>query len=93
MKITPADVAHVARLANLDVPEDEIPILAGQLSRILDYVEKLRELDTADVAPTTQVARGPAHPARNDEVSPRDGSGEAGRTVRLFRVPRVISER
>lgn len=93
MKITPADIAKVARLANLDVPEDEVPRLADQLSRILDYVDKLNELDTTDVAPTTQVARGPAHPARNDKISPRDGSGEAGRSVRLFRVPRVIGER
>lgn len=93
MTITPADIAQVARLANLDVPEDEIPTLADQLSRILDYVEKLNELDTSGVTPTTQVARGPAHPARDDEVAPRDGSGEAGRRVRLFRVPRVISER
>lgn len=93
MKITPADIAQVARLANLDVPEDEIPTLADQLSRILDYVDKLNELDTTDVTPTTQVAGGSAHPARDDGVSPRDGSGDAGRTVRLFRVPRVISER
>jgi aspartyl-tRNA(Asn)/glutamyl-tRNA(Gln) amidotransferase subunit C len=93
MKITPADITHVARLANLDVPDEEIDTLAGQLSRILDYVEKLNELDTSEVTPTTQVARGPAHPDRDDEVSPRQGSGEAGRTVHLFRVPRVIGER
>jgi len=93
MKITAADIAHVAALANLDVPPEATETLASQLSRIVEYVEKLNELDTDDVEPTTQIVRGTPHPAREDKVEPRGGSGEAGKTVRLFNVPRVISGR
>lgn len=91
MKITACDVTHVADLASLEVPEEEKETLAGQLSRIVGYVDKLNEIDTDGVEPTTWIVRGRVHPARPDEVSPRDGSGEAGRTVRFFDVPRVIS--
>lgn len=93
MKITPDDIAHIASLANLEVPEDEIPTLASELSRIVDYVEKLNELDTTGVEPTAHIGRLAPHAERDDQVSPRDGSGHAGRTVRLFRVPRVITGR
>lgn len=93
MKITSADVAHVAALANLDIPEGETARLAEELSRIVEYVEKLNELDTGAVAPTAQVVRGKPHPQREDQVETRVGSGEAGRTVQFFKVPRVISGR
>jgi len=93
MKITTADILHVASLANLEVPEGETQILAEQLSRIVEYVEKLNELDTEGVEPTSQVVRGAPHEPRQDRVEPREGTGLAGETIRLFRVPRVISGR
>jgi aspartyl-tRNA(Asn)/glutamyl-tRNA(Gln) amidotransferase subunit C len=51
--ITKEDVLHVARLARLAVPEDEIEKVRGELSAILDAVGKVSELDLADVEPTS----------------------------------------
>jgi aspartyl-tRNA(Asn)/glutamyl-tRNA(Gln) amidotransferase subunit C len=93
MKITTDDVTHVAALANLDVPEGEAETLAEQLTRIVDYVEKLNHLDTDDIPPTTQVVQTTGHHERPDKVEPRAGSGVAGETVQFFKVPRVISGR
>ncbi len=51
-----AEVRRVAALAHLALSEDEERRLAGELSQILGYVEKLRELDTQGVEPTAAVA-------------------------------------
>jgi aspartyl-tRNA(Asn)/glutamyl-tRNA(Gln) amidotransferase subunit C len=93
MKISEADVAHVAKLAMLEVAEDEKKDLAEQLSRIVEYVEKLNQLDVGGIEPTAQVVTGIKHAVRDDRVAPRTGSSEAGRTVKLFKVPKVITER
>jgi aspartyl-tRNA(Asn)/glutamyl-tRNA(Gln) amidotransferase subunit C len=55
MKITRKDVEYVATLANLELAPDEMERMAQQLSSILDYVEKLNELDTEEVEPMAQV--------------------------------------
>ncbi len=55
MKITRQEVEHVAALARLELSEQEQEKLTAQLSNILTYVEKLNELDTKDVAPTSHV--------------------------------------
>ena len=55
MKITKQEVEHVARLARLELSEQEKEKLTDQLSNILTYVEKLNELDTTGVAPTSHV--------------------------------------
>jgi len=51
VKITSEEVRHVATLARLDLTPDEQEQLAGQLGRILEYMDKLNELDTAGVEP------------------------------------------
>jgi aspartyl-tRNA(Asn)/glutamyl-tRNA(Gln) amidotransferase subunit C len=43
------DVAHVAKLARLNLTEEETKLFQAQLGRILEYAEKLRELDTSHV--------------------------------------------
>ena len=48
-------VLHVAKLARLRVPEDELEPMAGELSVILDHIEMLNELDLDDVEPTSHV--------------------------------------
>src|SRR5436190_17107609 len=93
MKISEADVEYVARLAMLEVAEDEKKELAEQLSRIVEYVEKLNELDVSGIQPTAQIVTSVKHAVRDDRVAPRTGSAEAGRTVKLFKVPKVITER
>ncbi len=55
MKITKQEVEHVARLARLELSEQEKEKLTGQLSNILSYVETLNGLDTAGVEPTAHV--------------------------------------
>ena len=53
MAITREQVLHVARLARLDLREDEVARLQEQLSAILEAVSKVSELDLADVPPTS----------------------------------------
>jgi aspartyl-tRNA(Asn)/glutamyl-tRNA(Gln) amidotransferase subunit C len=93
MKITEGDVEYVAKLANLEVHEDERAELAVQLSRIAEHVEQLDKLDVSSVEPTTQILDGIKHAVRDDRVAARTGSSDAGKTVKLFKVPKVITER
>ena len=53
MAITREDVLHVARLARLEIPEDQIETVQGQLSAILEAVGKVSELDLSGVEPTS----------------------------------------
>ena len=55
MNITKQEVEHVARLARLELSEQEKDQLTKQLSGILTYVEKLNELTTTGVEPTAHV--------------------------------------
>lgn len=55
MKITVGEVEYVAKLAYLDLGPEEKEKFAGQLNRILEYMEKLNELDTSGVEPTSHV--------------------------------------
>jgi len=53
--LTEERVKKVARLARLDLAPEEIGRMTAELSAIVGYVQKLGELDTADVPPTAQV--------------------------------------
>jgi aspartyl-tRNA(Asn)/glutamyl-tRNA(Gln) amidotransferase subunit C len=53
MAISREEVLHVARLARLELTDDEVTRFQGQLSQILDAVSKVAELDLADVPPTS----------------------------------------
>jgi len=48
-------VLHVARLARLRLTEEEVESMTGELSSILDHIEKIGELALEDVAPTSHV--------------------------------------
>jgi len=48
-------VLHVARLARLELSADEVQRMAAELSKVLDHIEKIRELDLDDVPPTSHV--------------------------------------
>ena len=56
MKVTEKDVAYVADLANLELTQDERQLLLRDLNSILDYVDRLSQLDTTDVPPMAQVS-------------------------------------
>ena len=53
MAISREQVLHVARLARLDLRDEEVERLTGELGAILDAVSKVAELDLADVPPTS----------------------------------------
>src|SRR5215831_16222245 len=77
MKITDQDVAYVAGLANLELTEQERRRMAKDLNSILDYIDRLNELDTTDVPAMaqTRTVQGSATTAqmgsamRDDELS------------------------
>ncbi len=53
MAITREEVLHVAKLARLELSEDEVERLTGELSAILEAVSKVSQLDLSDVPPTS----------------------------------------
>jgi aspartyl-tRNA(Asn)/glutamyl-tRNA(Gln) amidotransferase subunit C len=55
MSLTRQDVVHIAELAKLELTEAEIERMTGQLSAILEYAERLNQLDTESIAPTASV--------------------------------------
>ena len=94
MNISKEEVAKVAHLARLELSEQEVAEITGQLDRILGYIAKLNELDTKDVAPTTHALA--IHNAfRDDEVVPSLPREEAlangpRQNGEAFVVPRII---
>jgi len=93
-KITLEQVRHVARLARLELLPEQEERLRADMDEMLAYVDKLNELDTKDVAPTTQVGEA-GMPMRDDEVTNRPDaramlanapSSERG----YFKVPKII---
>ena len=62
-------VLHVARLARLELTDDEVVRMSEELSKILTHVEKLSALDLDDVPPTSHVVEV-ANALREDEVRP-----------------------
>ncbi|GAC1329397.1 MAG: Asp-tRNA(Asn)/Glu-tRNA(Gln) amidotransferase subunit GatC [Candidatus Dormibacteria bacterium] len=69
MKLTLEQVNHVAELARLGLSDEEKERLTTELSKILDYIDQLEQLDTADVEPTAQV-NGLVDVFREDVVKP-----------------------
>jgi aspartyl-tRNA(Asn)/glutamyl-tRNA(Gln) amidotransferase subunit C len=89
-----ATLVHVAQLARLHLAPAERRALAGQLGRILEYVDQMKGLDTAGVPPTIAAVPG-ATPMRADEPRPCLSRDEALSNAPdavgpVFRVPRVI---
>jgi aspartyl-tRNA(Asn)/glutamyl-tRNA(Gln) amidotransferase subunit C len=50
-----AQVLHVARLARLQLSDEEVERMAAELSHVLDHIEKIDELDLGGVEPTSHV--------------------------------------
>ena len=99
MKITDTDVTHVADLANLELTVEERKRMVRDLNSILDYIDRLNELDTADVPPMTQAAAeaSSANILRQDELRPSLLHEAALRNApesdgAFFEVPKVIEK-
>jgi aspartyl-tRNA(Asn)/glutamyl-tRNA(Gln) amidotransferase subunit C len=56
MTVTEKDVTYVADLANLELSGEECTGMVRDLNSILDYIERLNELDTTNVEPMAQVS-------------------------------------
>jgi aspartyl-tRNA(Asn)/glutamyl-tRNA(Gln) amidotransferase subunit C len=56
MKVTEKDVLYVADLANLELTTDERARMVRDLNSILDYIDRLNQLDTSDVPPMAQTS-------------------------------------
>jgi aspartyl-tRNA(Asn)/glutamyl-tRNA(Gln) amidotransferase subunit C len=94
MSVTREDVRHVAQLARLQFSDEEEAQMANELSHILDYVDKLDELDTAGVPPmshvldVTNVFRADEVKATIDRASALELAPNADNEY--FRVPKVV---
>ena len=64
-----AEVLHVARLARLELSEEEVDRMASELSAVLGHIEKISELDLDGVPPTSHVV-DVANALRPDEPQP-----------------------
>jgi len=56
MKVTEKDVTHVAALADLELTDKERVVLLRDLNSILEYIDRLNQLDTTEVPPMAQVS-------------------------------------
>ena len=88
------DVKYVAHLARLALTPDEEKKLASQLGNILGYIEKLKELDVANVEPTAH-AVPMVNVTRADEIRPSLPHDDALRNAPaqangLFIVPKIV---
>ncbi|MFP4979423.1 Asp-tRNA(Asn)/Glu-tRNA(Gln) amidotransferase subunit GatC [Paenibacillus sp. CN-4] len=76
MTVTVNDVQHVAKLARLQLSPEEEAMFTEQMNAILKYAEKLNELDTEQVKPTTHVLQV-SNVMRDDVVKPSVEQEEA----------------
>lgn len=68
-------VRHIAKLARIKLTDEEVERFGGQLSKVLDYMEILQEVDTDGVAETSQVT-GLVNVTDADEILPKTVSRE-----------------
>ncbi len=66
-KLTREDVLKLARLARIDVGEDELAVFVAEFNEILGYVEQLQAVDVSGLEPTSQVT-GLTGVMRTDEI-------------------------
>ncbi|OGH10376.1 MAG: hypothetical protein A2857_07130 [Candidatus Levybacteria bacterium RIFCSPHIGHO2_01_FULL_36_15] len=91
------DIKHVAKLANLKLNPDEEKKFEKQLSDILNYIDKLNEVDTKNVEPTAQVT-GLVNVGRtDDQTQPCLNAQEALKNAKsqhngLFKVKAILEK-
>ncbi|KPJ66163.1 MAG: glutamyl-tRNA amidotransferase [Coxiella sp. DG_40] len=95
-KIDEAQVRKVAKLSRLDITEAEVEEFTGQLSAILDYMDKLNELNTADVEPLAHCLPI-SNVFRKDSVKESLGTEKTlanapKRDGEFFKVPKILDD-
>lgn len=96
MGIDRHQVEHIARLARLKLSEEEIVSLSGELSDIVSYIERLKELKTEGVEPTSHVL-DLSNVMRPDQHRPSLSADDAlanapDRSGGFYRVPKIIEQ-
>jgi len=94
MKITRKEVEYVAHLARLELTPEEAEQFTGQLGQILEYFDKLKELDTTSIQPTSH-AIPMANAFREDQAKESYDQETALKNAPdkqdgFFRVPKII---
>ena len=79
-------VLHVARLARLELSDDEVTTMSRELSHVLDHIEKIGELELDDVAPTAHVVDV------DDALRPDEPQPSLPREVALAQAPEVVAD-
>ena len=97
MALTEKDVLYVADLAHLELTDQEVKKFVPQLDSVLEYVQKLNQLDTTKVEPMAQVSISTADNAalRSDQAHPTFSQEDAIKSAPepgggCFKVPHVI---
>lgn len=93
MSISSDELRHIALLSRLELSDDEADLYTQHIGEILDYVEKLNELDVTGVEPTSH-AVPMQNVMREDVIEPgleieESLKNAAEKEGRYFRVPRV----
>jgi aspartyl-tRNA(Asn)/glutamyl-tRNA(Gln) amidotransferase subunit C len=94
--ITREEVAHLARLARIELTDDELDHLAPQLDQIIGLVAQVSDVAAEDIPPTSH-ALPLTNVMRDDEnvagLTPEQAlSGAPAVEEQRFRVPRILSE-
>jgi len=94
MKVSKNDIEYIAKLAKLKFNDEEAIKMQGEMNKILEYVEKLNELDTSDVEPLSHVIdlkNVAREDVANQTLTADDMLKNApSKTEKFFRVPKVI---
>ena len=72
--ISKEEVKHIAKLARLGLSEKELEKYRKELSSILDYIEKLKEVDVSGTEPTS-------HPLKVENITRKDGGKTEARSA------------
>jgi aspartyl-tRNA(Asn)/glutamyl-tRNA(Gln) amidotransferase subunit C len=94
MKISREEIEHIAFLARLSLTDAEKGLFGTQLSSILEYMDKLNELDTTDIQPTSHVLS--LQNVMRDDTPCDSLPGEdalmnaPSHTEKFYRVPKII---
>jgi aspartyl-tRNA(Asn)/glutamyl-tRNA(Gln) amidotransferase subunit C len=94
MSITENEVQHIVKLSRLILTPEELSTYRGQLSSIIEYIEQLNTLETANVEPTSHVLPI-TNVMRDDVLAPCLSSDEALKNApdpvdNFYRVPKII---
>ena len=95
-RISSDEVKKVAKLARLELNENEIQQHAGQLEKILEYIKQLEKINTENISCTTRAIEV-ANVFRKDEKKDYDNTDglldlAPSRENKFFKVPKIINE-